>query len=62
MSYQRLRILEETSRFADGSVRLEFALQGLRGRQWSTLGMSHTLEDARKALLFYAPRSACWLS
>jgi hypothetical protein len=62
MNYQRLRILEETSHFADGSVRLEFALQGLRGRLWRTLGMSHTLEDARKALLFYAPRSDCWLS
>jgi hypothetical protein len=61
MSYQRLRILEEASHFADGSVRLEFTLQGLRGRQWCTLGMSHTLEDARKALLFHVAGHECWV-
>jgi len=60
-SYQRLRILEETSHFADGSVRLEFSLQGLRDRQWCTLGMSHTLEDARTALLFHTARAGCWV-
>jgi hypothetical protein len=60
--YQRFRILEETSIFADGSRRLEYALQGQQeNSQWDALGSSKTLEDARRALLFLAPRSDCWL-
>jgi hypothetical protein len=65
MAVQRYRILEETSVFADGSRRLEFALQTQNENdpnQWDTLGISSTLVDARKALLFHAPRSGCGLS
>jgi hypothetical protein len=62
---RRYRILEETSVFADGSQRREFVLQAQNesnSKQWDTLGISTTLMDARKALLFHAPRSGCGLS
>ena len=58
MAIQKYRIVEETSLFTDGSQRLKFALQALSAsnpKQWYTLGVSSTLADARKALLFYTP-------
>jgi hypothetical protein len=61
----RYRILEETSVFADRSQRQEFVLQAQNenhSKQWDTLGISTTLMDARKALLFHAPHSSCGLS
>ena len=61
----RYRILEETSVFANGSKRRRFALQAQNEnnlKQWHTLEISATLTDARKALLFHAPRSGCGLS
>jgi hypothetical protein len=65
MAIRRYRILEETSIFADGSQRREYALQVQNehdSEQWDTLGISATLMDARKALLFHAPHSGCGLS
>jgi hypothetical protein len=62
MAVLKYRILEETSVFADGSRRLEFALQAQNEshpKQWDTLGISSTLIDARKALLFLVPSSGC---
>jgi hypothetical protein len=61
----RYRIVEETRVFADGSQHVEFKLQAQSGgdpTEWSTLGTSSTLMDARKALLFHAPHHGCGLS
>jgi hypothetical protein len=65
MEIYRYRILEETSVFADGSRSVEFKLQSQCGTnpvEWDTLGTSVSLTDARKALLFHAPRYGCGLS
>jgi len=65
MEIYRYRILEETSVFVDGSERIEFKLQSQSGSncaEWSTLGTSRTLTDARKALLLHAPHYSCGLS
>jgi hypothetical protein len=61
----KYRIVEEISVFADGSQHVEFKLQAQRGinpTEWNTLGISRTLTDARKALLFHAPQYGCALS
>jgi hypothetical protein len=65
MTTQRLRIVEWTSEFKDGSLKIEYELlkQTAGGSGgWEPLGTSSTLDRARTALLFYAPNGSCWLS
>jgi len=65
MEIYNYRIVEETSVFADGSQHVESKLQaqcGINPVEWNTLGISRTLTDARKALLFHTPQYGCGLS
>jgi hypothetical protein len=65
MTTQRFRIVEWTSEFKDGSLKIEYELlkqTGSRPGSWERLGTSSTLDRARKALLFYAPNGSCWVS
>jgi hypothetical protein len=65
MAIQRFRIVEWTSEFKDGSLKIEYELLKQTGSGpggWERLGTSSTLDRARTALLFYAPSGSCWLS
>jgi hypothetical protein len=60
----KLRIVEETDVFADGSRAVTYRLEAQtteKPEEWHLLGTSATLPEARKALLFYAPNDGCGL-
>ena len=62
---ERYRIVEWTSVFRDGSRIVAYELQSQAGgnlEKWSTLGISLSLGDARKALLFHTPKNSCGFS
>ena len=58
---QKLRIIEWTSEFKDGSREIRYELQSQDGQmRWMSLGTSATLLDARKALILHTPNNCCW--
>jgi hypothetical protein len=62
LSVEKYRIVEWTNVFRDGSRIVAYELQsqiGSNPNEWSGLGTSPTLADARKALLFHAPNNSC---
>ena len=62
MDIHKYRIIEWTSVFKRGPKVVEYELQTQSANdpnEWDTLGISPTLNDARKALLFHAPSSSC---
>ena len=61
----KLRIIEETSIFKNGSRAVVFRLQSQYANEpdeWHDLGTFRTLEDARKSLLRHTPDNGLWLS
>jgi hypothetical protein len=62
---EEIRIVEWTSEFQDGSREVTYELQAQdpeKPRNWQPLGLSGTLADARKALLFHMTNAACYPS
>jgi hypothetical protein len=62
MEIHKYRIIEWTSVFKRSPKVVEYELQTQSANdldEWDTLGISPTLNDARKALLFHAPSSSC---
>ena len=61
MTIQKLRNVEWTSEFKDGSRKVAYELLKQTERDgWQPLGISDTLAGARKALLLHTP-SGGWL-
>jgi hypothetical protein len=61
----KFRIVEWTSEFQDGSREVTYELQAQHPKNpknWLSVGLSATLADARKALLFQTPNVACHAS
>ena len=62
MGIEKYRIVEWTSTFKDGSRKLTYRLEAQSASdpvKWEPLGTSHTLDDARRALLFHVPNNGC---
>ena len=62
---KKFRIVEWTSEFRDGSREVTYELQAQQPenpKNWLSVGLSSTLADARKALLFHAPDGTCYAS
>jgi hypothetical protein len=62
---EKFRIVEWTSEFQDGSRQVTYEVQAQdpkNPKNWQSLGLSDSLADARKAILFHTPNVACYPS
>jgi hypothetical protein len=64
LNYRIVEITSWSKRNAYLMVNVEFEIQGHRTdtNEWTTLGTSESLVEARKVLLFYVPEIHCGLS